>query len=59
MNGYVLYFRGHGIKFAREFDSIKRTKRILLMVSCAVAVVAVIVLFVFSAIAHRRFIGAG
>ncbi|MGA2028627.1 MAG: hypothetical protein ABSG87_00935 [Verrucomicrobiota bacterium] len=57
MNQYVLFIRGHGIKFAREFDSLKKSRRILLIVSWAVMVVVIIVFFIFSAIAHRHFIG--
>jgi len=57
LNMYVLFIRGHGIKFAREFDMLKKSKRITLVVSCVMVAVAAIVLFIFSAIAYRRFLG--
>ncbi len=57
VNEYVLFVRGHGIKFAHEFDSLKKTKRITLVVSCAVVTVAAIVFFICSSIAYQRFIG--
>jgi hypothetical protein len=28
VNGYFLYFRGHGIRFSREFDTLPKTRRI-------------------------------
>lgn len=58
VNGYVLFFRGHGVKFARDFDGLEKTRRITLVVSCAVVTVAAIVFFICSAIAHQRFVGA-
>ncbi|MGD0351701.1 MAG: hypothetical protein ABSB84_15505 [Verrucomicrobiota bacterium] len=58
MNEYVLFVRGHGIKFAHEFDSLEKSRRIVLVVSCAVVVVVAIVFFIFSTIAHSHFIGA-
>jgi hypothetical protein len=58
VNGYVLFFRGHGIKFAHEFNSLEKSRRILLVVSCAVLSLAAIVFGICSAIAHRHFIGA-
>jgi hypothetical protein len=57
MNGYVLFFRGHGIKFAHEFGSLKTPRKVLLVSSCAVFSVAAIVFGICSAVAHRRFIG--
>jgi hypothetical protein len=57
-NQYVLFIRGHGIKFAQEFASLKKSRRILLMVSCALLLLASMAFFICSAIAHRRFIGA-
>ena len=36
INVYFLFFRGYGTKFEREFDNIKKSRRILLVVSCAV-----------------------
>jgi hypothetical protein len=57
VNGYFLFFRKHGIKFAHEFDSLKKSRRILLVVSFAVLSVAAIVFGICAVIAHRRFIG--
>ena len=57
VNGYFLFFLKHGIKFAHEFDSLKKSRRILLVVSFAVLSVAAIVFGICATIAHRRFIG--
>ncbi|HEY1717157.1 MAG TPA: hypothetical protein VGH42_02540 [Verrucomicrobiae bacterium] len=57
VNQYFLTIRGHGIKFAGEFDSLKKSKKIFLVVSFAVLSVAAIVFGICSAIAHRHFIG--
>jgi hypothetical protein len=57
-NQYFLTIRRDGIKFAGEFDSLKKTKRIFLVGSFAVFSVAAIVFGICSAIAHRHFIGA-
>jgi hypothetical protein len=58
INGYVLFFRRHGIKFAHEFGSLKKSRKVLLVSSCAVLSVAAIVFGIYSAVAHRHFIGA-
>ncbi len=47
---------GHGIAFEREFDKLGKSRRILLMVSCAVLLLATIVFSICSISAHRRFI---
>ena len=57
-NQYILWSRGHGIKFEREFNSLKRSKRILLLVSFGVLTVAAVAFCIWSTIVHRRFIGA-
>jgi uncharacterized membrane protein YidH (DUF202 family) len=57
INVYFLFFRRYGTKFEREFDNIKKSRRIILVVSCVVVVVAVIVFCIFSSIAYRRFLG--
>jgi hypothetical protein len=58
VNQYVLATRGHGIRFEREFDKLKKTKRTLLMGSCAVLLVTAMAFFIYAGLAHRRFIGA-
>jgi hypothetical protein len=58
VNLYVLYIRGYGIRFEREFDSLEKPKRILLRASCAVLLLASIALYILSTIAYRRYIGA-
>ena len=57
LNGYVLFVRGHGVKFAREFDHMEKSRRIVLVVSCTVIAVAAVVFFICSGIAYRRFTG--
>ena len=59
LNQFVVFFRRRGITFAHEFDSLEKTRRIILTVSCVIVTIAAIVFFIFSAIAYRRFIGAG
>jgi hypothetical protein len=58
VNGYFLFFRKHGIKFANEFDSLPKSRRVLLVASSAVIVIGAVVFSIFSAIAHRRFLEA-
>jgi hypothetical protein len=58
VNQYVLYIRGHGIKFDREFNNLGKSRKIVLVTSCAVLLVATIALSIYSGLAHRRFIGA-
>lgn len=57
VNEYILFIRGRGIKFAREFESFARTKRVVLEVRCAMTAVAAIVFFIFATLAYRRFFG--
>lgn len=56
LNIYVLFVRGHGIAFEREFNKFGKSRRILLMVSCAVLLLATIVFSIYSISAHRHFI---
>jgi hypothetical protein len=58
MNLYVLYFRGYGINYERGFNSLKKSKRFVLVAGCAALLVASIAFYIFSLIAHRHFIGA-
>ncbi|HEV2329141.1 MAG TPA: hypothetical protein VGY56_10175 [Verrucomicrobiae bacterium] len=57
VNGYFLYFRGHGIDFATKFHNLKKSRRVLLVLSFVVLSSISIVLFVLSGIAYRHFIG--
>lgn len=57
-NQYIPFVRKHGIKFEKEFDNLKRPRKILLISSCAVLLLATIIFSVCSTVAHRRFIGA-
>jgi hypothetical protein len=56
VNVYALYIRGHGIKFEHEFDNLKKSRKILLVTSCAVLLLATIVFSIYSSLAHRHFI---
>ena len=58
VNQYVLFISGRGIKFEREFDNLKKSRRILLTVSCIFMLLATIVFSIWTTIAHRHFIGA-
>jgi hypothetical protein len=57
LNQYILFIRGYGIKFEREFDKLEKSRKILLIVSCAILALSAIVFFVWSSIAYRHFIG--
>jgi hypothetical protein len=55
VNYYVLITRGHGIRFEREFNGLPKSRKILLVVSCAVLLAATIVFIHYSVSAHQRF----
>jgi hypothetical protein len=55
LNIYVLFVRGHGIAFEREFDKLGKSRRILLMVSCVVLLLATIAFSIYSTSAYHRF----
>ncbi len=40
---YILVVRGHGIKFEREFNNLKKSRKMLLVTSCAVIMLVAIV----------------
>lgn len=42
-NHYILVIRGHGVRFEREFNNLKKSKKILLVTTCAVIMLAAIV----------------
>jgi hypothetical protein len=54
-NYYVLVTRGHGIKFEREFTHLKKSKKVLLLVSCAVLLLATMAFCIYSDSAYQRF----
>jgi hypothetical protein len=54
-NYYVLITRGHGLRFEREFDNLKKSRKVLLQVSCAVLLIMTIVFINFSLSAYHRF----
>jgi hypothetical protein len=56
VNYRVLVTRGHGIKFEREFGNLGKSRRILLLATCAVLLLAIISFAVYSTLAHRRFV---
>jgi hypothetical protein len=55
-NYYVLVTRSYGIKFEREFNNLKKSRKILLVASSVGLMVAVIAFSLHAASAHRLFI---
>jgi hypothetical protein len=55
VNHLVLVTRGNGIKFADEFNNLKKSRRILLVTSCLVLLLSVIAFFLYSRFAYRGF----
>ena len=56
-NHYVLVSRGHGTAFECQFAHLKSSRRTLLLASCVAIVLAAVAFFIYSAVAHRRFLG--
>ena len=56
LNAYVLFSCGYGIKFEREFDHLKKSRRVFLTVSCVVVLLVTIAFSIYSISAHRRFV---
>jgi hypothetical protein len=56
MNQYVLYTRGYGVRFEREFDHLKQPRKTLLVTSCILVLLATIAFSIYSTLAYRRFI---
>ncbi len=54
-NYYALVTRGHGIKFEREFTPQKKSRKIFLLVSCAVVLPASIAFTIYSVSAYQHF----
>lgn len=55
VNYYVLVTLGHGIKFEREFNNLKKSRKILLLVSFVVLLLATIALTVCSVSDYQHF----
>src|SRR5712675_2123384 len=56
-NYYILVTRGHGIRFERDFIHLQKSRKILLLVSCAVLLLATIAFTMHSASVRRPSIG--
>jgi hypothetical protein len=54
-NYYILVARGYGIRFEREFKNLKKSRKVLLVVSCAVLLLADIMFSIYSDSTYRRF----
>ena len=54
-NYYVLVTCGHGVKFEREFTHLKKSRKVLLLVSCVVLLLATIAFCIYSDSAYQRF----
>jgi hypothetical protein len=55
VNYYFLVIRGHGIRFEREFNNLKKSKRMFLQVSCFVVSLISAGFFIYSAHAYQHF----
>jgi hypothetical protein len=54
-NYYILVTRGHGIGFEREFSHLEKSRKNLLLASCAVIVLAIVAFFIYTVSAYHRF----
>jgi len=55
VNNRVLVTRGHGIKFEREFNNLKKSRKNLLIASCVTLSLTAIAFFIRSRLAYRHF----
>ncbi|HSY75113.1 MAG TPA: hypothetical protein VK810_06565 [Dongiaceae bacterium] len=55
MNYYILVIRSHGIKFEREFNGLKKSKKILLIISCRVLELVTVAIFLYTISVYHRF----
>jgi hypothetical protein len=55
VNYYVLVIRGHGIKFEREFNHLKKSKQTFLQISCVATQLTSVALFLYSANVYQHF----
>lgn len=56
-NHYPLVVCCHGLKFEREFNKLKPSKRLYLLASSSSIITVAIAFFIYSGLAYRRFIG--
>jgi hypothetical protein len=54
-NYYILVTRGHGIKFERAFTELNKSRKVNLLVSCAVLLLTTVVFSNYSDSGYRRF----
>jgi len=54
-NHYILVIRGHGIKFERDFSNLEKSRKIRLLVTCALLMLANFAFFIYSVSAYQRF----
>jgi hypothetical protein len=54
-NYYILVTLGHGIKFEREFNSLKKNRKMLLVVSFVLLLLATMAFCIYSDSAYRHF----
>ena len=59
LNTYILiicgFTFGHGLRFEREFDNLKKGRKILLQTSCVVLLLATIMFSIYSMSVYHRF----
>jgi len=55
VNNRILVTRGHGIKFEREFNNLKKFRKNLLIASCVMLSLTAIAFFICSRLAYRHF----
>src|SRR5271165_784750 len=56
-NYYALVVRHHGTAFESKFSSLNQARKFVLVVSSVLAMMATLGIFIWSAHAHRRFVG--
>ncbi len=56
LNFYFLVFCRYGVKFEREFDHFKRSKKIQLVMASVTVMLAAIAFFIYAANIHRNII---
>ena len=54
-NYWVLISCGHGIRFEREFDNLNKPRKVLLLVSCVVLLLAATTFFAYSVSAYHSY----
>ena len=54
-NYYILVICGHGVRFEKGFNNLKKSRQKTLQVSCCVAQVVAVIFFVFSGYTYRHF----